>query len=133
MSHAQPEQRGRTCSNVGQSPAVIQPAKKAQAIFAELIGSDHCSALGMTARSTAPVLGLCRRLIEAGHEPATPLEAWRGPTLCLRIRHIGEAAQLEPSPRGVGFVRRPGVRGGPPVTQTVQTFPAGRRHDGAAL
>src|SRR5262245_35490186 len=105
MSHAQREQRGPTCSNVGQSPAIIQPAKKAQAIFAELIGSDRCSARGMTARGITPILKLCRQLIEAGRDPATPLEAWRGSILCLRIRRIGEAAQLEPSPRGAGFVR----------------------------
>src|SRR5215469_15190759 len=85
-----------------------------QAARAELIGSA-CSALGITARGTTPVLALCRLLVEAGHDPATPLEAWRGSTLCLRIRRIGEAAQLEPSPRGVGFVRRPGVRGRPPI------------------
>src|SRR5215470_4979726 len=70
------------------------PTKNAQAIFAELIGSERCSALGMTARGTTPVLALCRRLIEAGHNPATPLEVWRGSTLCLRIRRIGEAAQF---------------------------------------
>jgi hypothetical protein len=86
-------------------------------IRAELIGADHCSALGITATGYAPVLALCRLLIEAGHDPATPLEAWRGDTLCLRVRAIGEAAQLEPSPRGIGFVRRPGVRGGSPVRQ----------------
>src|SRR5215468_10788995 len=51
------------------------------AIRAELIDSDRCSALGMTERSAAPVL-------------ATPLEAWRGDVLCLRVRSIGEAAQF---------------------------------------
>jgi hypothetical protein len=65
-----------------------------QAARAELIGSDRCSALGITARGTTPVLALCRRLVEAGHDPATPLEVWRGTTLCLRVRSIGEAAQF---------------------------------------
>jgi hypothetical protein len=100
-------------------------------IRAELISSDRCSALGIVARSTTPVLALCRRLVEAGRDPATPLEAWRGPILCLRIRRIGEAAQLEPSPRGVGFVCCPGVRGRPPVAKTARGLPAGQRHDGA--
>src|SRR5262249_32652635 len=68
--------------------------KKTQAIFAELIDSDRSSALGMTAHGTTPVLGLCRLLVEAGHDPTTPLEVWRGSTVCLRIRRIGEAAQL---------------------------------------
>jgi hypothetical protein len=102
------------------------PIENTQAIRAELIGSEGCSALGMTVRSTTPILALCRLLIEAGHDPETPLEALRGPTLCLRIRHIGEAAQLEPSPRGAGF-----VRGRPPIAQTARTLQADRRHDGA--
>jgi hypothetical protein len=109
------------------------PIENTQAVCAELTGSERCSALGMTARSTTPVLALCRLLIEAGHHPATPLEVWRGSTLCLRIRRIGEAAQLEPSPRGVGFTRHTGVRGRPPIAQTAPTFPAGHRHDGAIV
>src|SRR5262245_59321999 len=78
------------------------------AIRAELIDSDRCSALGMTERSSAPVLALCRRLVEAGHDSATPLEAWRGDVLCLRIRSIGEAAQLtiEDDQRGRPRLRR---------------------------
>jgi hypothetical protein len=40
------------------------------------------------------VLALCRALVEAGHDPATPLEAYRGSTLCLRVRSIGEGAKL---------------------------------------
>jgi len=63
-------------------------------IRAELIGTDTCSALGMTAKSGAPVLALCRKLIEAGHDPSMPLEAYHGETLCLRVRSIGEAATL---------------------------------------
>jgi hypothetical protein len=118
--HVQP----RFCNHKNLSNASIQ---------AELIGSDCCSALGITERSSTPVLGLCRLLVEAGHDPATPLEAWRGSTLCLRIHRIGEAAQLEPSPRGVGFVCRPGVRGRPPIAQTAPTFPAGQRHDAAII
>ena len=57
---------------------------------AELIGSRRCSAVGITATGNAPVLTLCRRLIEAGHDPAARLEAYRGTTLCLRVRSIGE-------------------------------------------
>jgi hypothetical protein len=77
-------------------------------IRAELIGSDRCSALGIVARSTTPVLALCRRLVEAGHDSATPLEVWRGTTLCLRVRSIGEGAQLtvEDDRRGRPRLRR---------------------------
>jgi len=115
------------CNHKNLTNASIQTA-----IHAELIDSDRCCALGMTARSTAPVLALCRLLVEAGHDPETPLQAWRGPTLCLRIHRIGEAAQLEPSPRGAGFVRRPGVRGRATVARTARALPAGQRHNGAA-
>src|SRR5262245_43967089 len=52
-------------------------------IVAELIGDDTCTALGITARTPT---GLCRKLLDAGHDPATPLEAWRGDVLCLRLR-----------------------------------------------
>ena len=69
-------------------------ATSAAMIRAELIGGDTCSALGMTAKSGAPVLVLCRKLVEAGHDPSMPLEAYRGKTLCLRVRSIGEAAKL---------------------------------------
>src|SRR5215472_1924844 len=114
------------CNHKNLSNASIQTAIRAE------IGSDCCSALGIVAHSTAPVLALCRLLVEAGHDPATPLEAWRGSTLCLRIRCIGEAAQLEPSPRGAGFVCCPGVRGRPPIAQKSRTFPVGHQHNGAA-
>ena len=70
-------------------------------IRAELIHSDCCFALEMTERSAAPVLALCRRLLEAGHDPATQLEAWRGDVLCLRIRSIGEGAALRIGTHGV--------------------------------
>jgi hypothetical protein len=63
-------------------------------IRAELAWDDTCSAGGITAHGSAPVLALCRKLIEAGHNPATPLEAWRGSVLCLRVQSIGEAARL---------------------------------------
>ena len=63
-------------------------------ICAELTGSDTCAALGPTVKSGAPVLALSRKLIEAGRDPGTPLEAYRGDTLCLRVRSIGEAARL---------------------------------------
>jgi hypothetical protein len=58
------------------------------------LGGDTCTALGIIAKSGSPVLSLCRKLVEAGHNPAMPLEAYRGETLCLRVRSIGEAATL---------------------------------------
>jgi hypothetical protein len=63
-------------------------------IRAELIASNSCEADGLIACGYAPVLDLCRELVAAGYDPATPLEAWRGETLCLYIRSIGKGAQL---------------------------------------
>lgn len=60
---------------------------------AELTG-DTCSAAGLRASGHAPVLALARMLIDAGHNPATPLEVFRGDMLCLTVRAIGEAARL---------------------------------------
>ena len=73
-------------------------------------GNDRCTAEGITVVATAPVLGICRKLVEAGHDPATPLEAWRGDVLALRIRSIGEGARLQPASHGVGFELRPDCR-----------------------
>jgi hypothetical protein len=68
--------------------------KKAQAIFAELVGSNTCTAAGITVVDHAPVLALCRALLTAGQEPNRPLRAYRGNVLCLQVRSIGQAAQL---------------------------------------
>jgi len=84
-------------------------------IRAELIGSDCCSALGITARSSAPVLALCRELVAAGFDQDASLEAWRDDVLCLRIRTIGEGARLRVSTHGVGFERFSECTEGPPV------------------
>jgi len=85
-------------------------------IRAELVGDDDaCTALGIRVKSPSPVLALCRKLVDAGHDPATPLEAYRGATLALRVKSIGRAAGLEVSPRGVGFVRQPDSRRAPPM------------------
>jgi hypothetical protein len=85
------------------------------AIHAEITGSDTCSALGITVCTTAPVLEICRALLAAGHDPATPLEACRGDMLCLRVRAIGEVAGLEINARGSGLIARPAVRTAPPI------------------
>jgi hypothetical protein len=74
-------------------------------VLAELSGDDTCRALGVTVRSSAPVLTLCRKLVEAGHNPATPLEAYSGAVLCLKVRSIGEGTRLRVAPSSVGFKR----------------------------
>jgi hypothetical protein len=77
---------------------------------AELIGADCAAALGIEAHGSSPVFALCRALIEAGHDPATPLHAYRDKTLALRVRSIGEAAGLEVNGDGTGF--RPATKPG---------------------
>jgi hypothetical protein len=107
-------------SITGRTSSIANPSSKppqAVSIRAELIGSDCCSALGITACCSAPVLALCRKLVEAGNNSETPLEVWRRNTLVLTIRSIGEGAKIEASPRGVGFVHRPDVRGSSYVAQ----------------
>jgi hypothetical protein len=62
-------------------------AKNRDALMrAELIGSDICTVLNVSVRGHAPVLRLCRLLVDVGHDPTLPLDAWRGPVLCLRVR-----------------------------------------------
>jgi hypothetical protein len=91
--------------------SIVQPLR------AELVGSDGCTAEGFSAVGAAPVLMLCRKLVEAGFDPRTPLEAWRQGTLALRARSIGEAAQLEINSKGTGFVRRSSVRTASPAAK----------------
>jgi hypothetical protein len=72
------------------TPTNSRPHTKPQLIRADLIGVsdligvDTAVAAGIAATGHAPLLTLCRRLVEAGHDPSTPPEAYRGTTLCLR-------------------------------------------------
>lgn len=76
---------------------------------AELIGSDRCEAEGVTVRSAAPCLAMCRKLIEAGYDPTRPLHAYRGSTLCLKVRTLWESSMLE-CQEGGGFRLRATLR-----------------------
>jgi hypothetical protein len=60
-------------------------------IVAQLSGTHQAIARGHQAAS---VTALCRLLVGAGHDPATPLLAYRDGTLALRVRSIGEGARL---------------------------------------
>jgi hypothetical protein len=122
-------ERHRGSSNVDAAP-FVRPDKQRQCtgrvyIRAQLIGSDRCNAIGFTARGAAPVLQLCRLLVGAGINPDTPLHAYRGDTLCLIVRSIGEAANLELNSKGTAFVRRPqAVRTAPPIAPMPATVVA---------
>jgi hypothetical protein len=62
-------------------------------IRAEIEEFDICIAEGISVRGSAPVLAMCRKLVEAGYDPATPLHAYRGDTLCLTVTSIGWGAE----------------------------------------
>ena len=74
----------------------------------ELTGSDRCTAAGITATGPAPVLALCRTLLDAGFDPDQPLEIYRDAILVLRVRSIGKGARLTVKDNRLGrpvFVR----------------------------
>jgi len=98
---------------------------QAGAIVATLSGSDTCTALGLTAQSSSPVLPLCCRLVDAGHDPATPMHAYRGDTLALIVRSIGEAIRLRIGSHGAGFEADPECGARPPMRRPGR---AGVRH-----
>ena len=87
------------------APGDLLPGGAAPTIRAELAWSDHAKALGILARGSSPVLNLCRKLVDAGCDPASPLEAWRDSTLALRVRSIGEATGLAVGDDNIGRPR----------------------------
>jgi hypothetical protein len=121
------DQRGRQVNRESHERRQRQLAQPS--IRATLIGSDRCEAEGIVAHAYAPACAVCRKLVEAGYDPRTPLVAWRGEVLCLHIRTIGEGAQLtvEDDRRGTPRVRRrrkrsPGDGAGSPVAQSAQRW-----------
>ena len=83
----------------GLGPHVVSQINRQQElpqapIRATLIGSGRCEAEGIVACGYAPVLALCRSLIEAGHDPERALHPYRSGVLALAVRSLGEAAEL---------------------------------------
>jgi hypothetical protein len=78
------------------------PTSAISAVRAELIGANRATALGVEAHGSSPVFALCRAQVEAGHDPATPLHAYRGDTLALKVRSIGEGAKLTVEDNTIG-------------------------------
>jgi hypothetical protein len=74
-----------------------------QLIRAVITAADQCETPGYKVRAAAPVLALCRELVEAGHDPACQLHVYRSGVLALRVRSIGDAARLTIRGDGVGF------------------------------
>jgi hypothetical protein len=72
------------------------PPRSRTTIRADIIGEAYVcrpAAVEMHART---LQALCGKLLEAGIDPAERLEIYRGSTLALRVRSIGEGARLEP-------------------------------------
>jgi hypothetical protein len=65
-------------------------------MIAELSSDTFASVVNSTiaVHVSSPVLALCRKLIEAGHPSSASLDIYRGETLSLHVRSIGEAARL---------------------------------------
>jgi hypothetical protein len=90
--------------------ATLDNRHSARALRADLVDAHTIVCAGFAScAGSSPVLDLCRRLIAAGIDPATPLEAYRGDTLCLYVRTIAEAAGFEINGDGNGFrpLRKP--------------------------
>jgi hypothetical protein len=91
-----------------------------QAIRASLLGEHTIVAPGVaTCTASAPILELARLLIARGVDPTTALRIYRGDTLALRVRTIGEAAGLQINGKGNGCKKCPAAVGiAPPMRQT---------------
>jgi hypothetical protein len=91
-------------------PVTTPPNVAAQVRFivAEIDGDDRCVVEGIAVVAAAPVLVICRKLIEAGRDPARPLHAYREGILCLVVRSLGEGAALTVAEgdRGIPRFRR---------------------------
>jgi hypothetical protein len=101
-------------------------------IYAALFGSDCCTAAGISVRGYAPVLGLCRALIEARYNSQRALHAYRDGILALVVRSIGEGSRLtvEDDSHGRPRLRRwrkrlAGCGAASLVRQTEQPEPSG--------
>jgi hypothetical protein len=96
------------------------------ALRAELLAGVCCVG-NLAVGGHTPVLALCRALIAAGHNPATPLDVYRGNTLALQVYSIGEAARLAVDEHnGTRFAKwKPFCRsaGSPRIAQKLAAMP----------
>jgi hypothetical protein len=56
-------------------------------------------------RGTAPVLAICRKLLDAGVDPCRTLHAYRGTVLCLIVRSIAAGGGLTVDESRTAFAR----------------------------
>jgi hypothetical protein len=90
-----------SCSATKQAltAAALRPTrfeKPTAAVSAELTGSNSCDckSLGISTSGHAPVLAMCRELLQAGVNPDSALAVYRKGVLALRVRSISEGAPL---------------------------------------
>ena len=119
------ECKARTNDQLGGKVGLVAtPSRKpSQVVRAELVGSDRCLAAGYVTRGTTPVLAMCRKLVTAGIDPATPLECYRGTTLALTVASIGHGADLRLNGHGSGFRAVYGGVTAPPVAPLATDAP----------
>jgi hypothetical protein len=108
-------------------------APSSTTLHAQLSQFDTASALGIVATGSSPILLLCRKLVAAGYDPATPMDCWRGDTLCLSVRSIGQAASLEINAHGTGFIPHRARRAGPVVDWPCHNDPNNMKTRPAAM
>src|SRR5262245_21589671 len=104
------ENRIALTAKQGRYPAAV--------IAVKLIGSTTCTVGNITITASAPVLAMSGALVAAGHDPRTRLEAYRGTTLALVVRSIGDGARLEINSKGTAFVCRQKVRRASPMRKS---------------
>jgi hypothetical protein len=61
---------------------------------AELVGDRTATMGDIVVTGRAPTLALCRKLVELGYDPASPLHCYRGDTLAIKVGSIGAGARL---------------------------------------
>lgn len=90
-------------------PALSNP------IHAEIVGSDTVIVGDMVVVCAAPIITICRELVARGADPAIAMLAFRSNQLAVKVRAIGEAAQLEINGKGSGFKHRATVGRASPI------------------
>jgi hypothetical protein len=84
-----------------------------QAILrAELTGHNTCECAGITVKAEFPIIGMCRRLLDAGVDPGTRLECYRNGTLAISVKTIGGGALITVNSQGTNFEWLSGAREG---------------------
>jgi hypothetical protein len=60
-----------------------------------MVGSNSCSALGITISAPDAVVALAKRLVRDGWDPQLPMVIWRGSEPWRRVERIGHPNQVK--------------------------------------